>query len=176
MPLTREQFKTTLQILTPHFGGTEADRQGIVRAALHPSPVLDSVTWSGGADIFTPNLITRLGVHDDTISLIALLQHVRSPVGDSHQTAITTLIDELSAAAAGTPAFVFVSTPENQGRPVRRLIDDLTRFGGRTLDRSGWFCARDTTLVPLCGRRDQKIASRCLGCPTLHAELRAGSD
>ncbi|MCC6566709.1 MAG: TIR domain-containing protein, partial [Chloroflexi bacterium] len=128
MPLTREQFKTTLQILTPHFGGTEADRQGIVRAALHPSPVLDSVTWSGGADIFTPNLITRLGVHDDTISLIALLQHVRSPVGDSHQTAITTLIDELSAAAAGTPAFVFVSTPENQGRPVRRLIDDLTRL------------------------------------------------
>lgn len=113
MMLTKAIFDQIVSLLLPEMGDAEA-RKAIVISALHGSPVLQRIQWSGAAYSFTVQLVRLLDQFGEVApgrpALAALMEEVKTQVG----TNVQARIDEVLAELAGLKA----PTDQPAARPV----------------------------------------------------------
>ncbi len=98
MPLSRNQFKACCDLLSPQFNIPPDERSAFVTTALYGSPVLDKITWTGSASVFTTNLVRTVDGEDNESHdlVIDLLMILRDSVDETKITAIDALIATLA--------------------------------------------------------------------------------
>ncbi|MBN2470413.1 MAG: toll/interleukin-1 receptor domain-containing protein, partial [Anaerolineae bacterium] len=147
MPLDRDQFKACIEMLLPFVDTVPEDRRALVDRALHGSPVMSSIDWTGNPRTFATNLVRQLERFDDVTSLIMLLETLRDEVGEPKKSAITALITSLApppprrdapTPAAGTDEVVsysrhvFISYSRKDTEFAEKLERDLNARGFTT--------------------------------------------
>lgn len=104
MPLDRDLLQDCINHLIPFFNTTPDERQALVSIALFGSPVLENdIVWTGKPRTFTFNLINKLHFHDDTTSLVLLLESLQADIGEPRKSQLNSLIAQLGASSASKP-------------------------------------------------------------------------
>lgn len=101
--LSQEQFKSAVDLISPHVSTTPEDRQAFITRALFGSKVMDQLSWTGKPSTFATNLVRQLHLFDGTTSLVKVLETLHDDLGEPHQTHIRAFIADLSPTPSDKP-------------------------------------------------------------------------
>lgn len=136
-PLDTKNFREIIDILTPHFGGDDQRRALLISALGLGHPLLSQIDYTGNANTFTVNLVSRLNdygqIAPGQTALWAVLEEVSRNVGYDKQQRIKALEGAVngtrsSQASVGTNASPSSSPPAQQSAVPKRADDPVIIF------------------------------------------------
>jgi hypothetical protein len=136
-PLSQQTFREIIDILTPHFGGDDQRRALLISALGLGHPLLSQIDYTGNANTFTVNLVSRLNdygqVAPGQTALWAVLEEVSRNVGYDKQQRIKALAGLVngtgsSQVSAGVNSSTGSSPFMHQPSAAKRADDPVIIF------------------------------------------------